>query len=118
MIESLISLGLIVLLCVVGWALGASAEALIRGGIGLAAVGFGYGIPAAIVYHWRLHRSLQRCGRLPRRWWLQPTTHHDLIPLEERTGVLFWGGIGGSGFLMIVVGIVLTSTGLWRTLSG
>jgi hypothetical protein len=118
LVESLISLGLIVLLCVVGWALGATADSLIWGGIGLAAVGFGYGIPAAIVYHWRLYRSLVRCDRLPVRWWLQPTAHHDLIPPEERGGVLVWGALGGSGFLMIVVGIVLTSTGLWRTLSG
>ncbi len=117
MFESLISLGLLVLFCVMGWALGASAESLIWGGIGLAALGFGYGIPAAIVYHWRLRRSLLRCDRLPVRWWLQPTSHHDLIPREEQTGVLLWAGLGGSGFLMIVLGIILTSIGLWRTLA-
>jgi hypothetical protein len=115
--ESLISLGLLVLICVVGWALGASADSLILGGIGLAALGFAYGIPAAIVYHWRLRRSLIRSGRLPRRWWLQPTAHHDLIPRDEQSGVLLWGALGGSGFLMIVFGIVLTSIGLWRTLA-
>ena len=31
---------------------------MIWGGIGLAAVGFAYGIPSAIVYHWMLYRSL------------------------------------------------------------
>ena len=118
MIETLISLGLVVLFCVIGWAFSASADSLIWGGIGLAAVGFAYGIPTAIVYHWRLHRSLVRSGRLPRRWWLQPTAHHDLIPRDERAGVLVWGALGGSGFLLIVLAIILTSIGLWRTLAG
>ncbi len=116
MIESLISLGLVVLFCVVGWGFVASAESLLWGGIGLAAVGFLYGIPAAIVYHWLLYRSLVRCDRLPPRWWLQPTALHDRIPAEDRPRVFVWAGIGGSGFLVIVVGIILTSIGLWRTL--
>ena len=114
MFESLISLGLLVFFCVIGWAFGANSETLIWGGIGLAAVGFAYGIPAAVVYHWRLRQSLFRCGRLPERWWLQPTSHHSLIPADERMSVLVWGAIGGSGFLMIVLGIILTSIGLWR----
>ncbi|HIG72442.1 MAG: hypothetical protein ABGX04_11585 [Myxococcales bacterium] len=114
MFESLISLGLLILLCVVGWALGADSETLIFAGMGLAAVGFAYGIPTAIVYHWRLRQSLARCGRLPDRWWIQPTAHHALIPPNERGGVLVWAAVGGSGFLVIVLGILLTSIGLWR----
>ena len=117
MFESLLSLGFLILFCVIGWALGASADSLIWGGIGLAAVGFAYGIPAAIVYHWRLRRSLMRCGRLPVRWWLQPTSLHDLLPRDEQTGVVLWGALGGSGFGLIVLGIILTSIGLWRTLA-
>ena len=117
MFESLLSLGFLILFCVIGWALGASADSLIWGGIGLAALGFAYGIPAAIVYHWRLRRSLMRCGRLPVRWWLQPTSLHDLLPRDEQTGVVLWGALGGSGFGLIVLGIILTSIGLWRTLA-
>lgn len=117
MFESLISLGILVLLCVVAWAFAASASSLIWGGIGLAGLGFAYGIPAAIVYHWRLRQSLLRAGKLPERWWLRATDHHDLIPRDEQTGVLLWGAIGGSGFVMIVLGIILTSIGLWRTLA-
>ena len=117
MFESLLSLGFLILFCVIAWALGASADSLIWGGIGLAALGFAYGIPAAIVYHWRLRRSLMRCGRLPVRWWLQPTSLHDLIPRDEQTGVVLWGALGGSGFGLIVLGIILTSIGLWRTLA-
>ncbi len=116
MYESLITLGLVLFFCLLGWALGGSADSLIWGGIALAVLGFAYGIPAAIVYHWRLHRSLVRSGQLPALWWLHPTSHHDLIPRADQTGVLFWGALGGSGFVVIVIGILLTSIGLWRTL--
>ena len=85
--------------------------------LSVAAVGFAYGIPTAVVYHWRLYRSLVRADRLPERWWLSPTAHHDRVPRAERSGVFFWGAIGGSGFLVIVLGIILTSVGLWRTLA-
>ncbi len=42
---------------------------MIWDGIGLAALGFGFGIPTAIVDHWLLYRSLSRAERLPERWW-------------------------------------------------
>ena len=116
MVESLLSLGILFIFCVVGWAVNAGAESMIWGGIGLAAVGFAYGIPTAIVYHWMLYRSLTRAERLPPRWWLEPTSLHDLIPREERLGVFVWGAIGGTGFLVIVMGIIVTAIGLWRTL--
>jgi hypothetical protein len=51
---------------------------------------------------------------LPDRWWLSPTSHHDLVPPEDRGRVLLWAAIGGSGFVVVVLGIVLTSIGLWR----
>ncbi|MAG29697.1 MAG: hypothetical protein CL908_02245 [Deltaproteobacteria bacterium] len=116
-VETLISLGLIVVFCSVGFAASAGAEAMIWGGIGLSAIGFAYGIPTAAIYHWTLRQSLVRAKRLPARWWLRATAHHDLIPREERAGVLVWGAIGGTGFLVIVLGIVLTSIGLWRMLA-
>lgn len=118
MVEIVLSTALVGWFFLIGWALQAAGETLLFGGIGLAAVGFAYGIPTAIVYHWRLYRALAACDRLPARWWLQPTALHDRIPPSERSGVLLWGAIGGSGFVLIVVGIVLTTIGLWRTLSG
>ena len=117
MVETLISIVLVGLFFLIGWAAQAGAQTLIFAGLGFAALGFGYGIPTAIVYHWRLYRSLLACGRLPARWWLQPTALHDRIPSADRAGVFLWGALGGSGFLFILLGIVLTSLGLWRTLS-
>lgn len=117
MLESLITVGIVFLFCVLGWAASAGAEAMIWGGIGIVALGFAYGIPTAIVYHWVLRQSLVRENRLPARWWLSPTSHHDLIPLADRGRVYLWGAIGGSGFLVIVLGIIVTSIGLFRTLA-
>lgn len=114
MFETLIGLGIVALFCVLAWAARASAEALLFGGLGLAAFGFAYGIPTAIVYHWLLHRALSRAGRLPERWWLSPTSHHGALPPADRPRVLLWAAIGGSGFLVVVLGILLTSLGLWR----
>lgn len=114
MFETLIGLGAVVVFCVLAWAAQAGAEALLVAGIALAALGFAYGIPTALVYHWLLHRSLSRHARLPKRWWLSPTSHHALVPPDERGSVLLWAALGGSGFLLIVLGIVLTSLGLWR----
>ncbi len=114
MFETLIGALVVVVFCLLAWAVKASAEALLFGGLGLAALGFAYGIPTAMVYHWLLHRALTRNGRLPKRWWVSPTAHHDLVPPAERGPVLLWAGIGGSGFVVVVLGIVLTSLGLWR----
>lgn len=117
MLEIAISVGFVVLFSVVAWAANAGAESMIWGGMAIATFGFAYGIPTAVVYHWRLYQSLRRADRLPARWWLSPTSHHALIPRDERRGVLVWGGIGGSGFLVIVLGIIVTTIGLWRTLT-
>jgi hypothetical protein len=115
--EMLISLGIVVLFCVIGWSIQAGTEAMIYGGLALAASGLVYGIPTAIVYHWALHRSLVRVDRLPNRWWLAPTALHGLIPSADRRLILTWGAIGGSGFLVTVLGFIVTSIGLWRMLS-
>lgn len=116
MFEALISLAIVLLLSVLAWAASAGAESMVWGGIAIAAIGFGYGLPTAAVYHWRLYCSLVRVDRLPERWWLSPTSHHGLLPAEDRVGVLAWGAIGGSGFGVIVLGILVTGIGLWRLL--
>lgn len=116
MFEALISLGIILVFSVVAWAANAGAEAMVWGGVALSALGFAYGIPTAIVYHFLLYRSLVRANRLPDRWWLSPTAHHDLISRDERRSVYVWGAVGGTGFGVIVLGILVTGVGLWRLL--
>lgn len=116
MTEALISLGIVILFSVLAWAANAGAEGMVWGGIAIATIGFAYGLPTAAVYHWRLWRVLVREDRLPARWWISPPAHHGLLPPEDRPGVVFWGAIGGSGFVVIVLGILVTSVGLWRML--
>lgn len=118
MLESLIAIGILTLFVLIGIAASAAGETMLWAGIAIAAFGFAYGIPAAIVYHWRLYRSLLRVNRLPKRWWLAPTKLHDQIPGPDRRVVLRWAMLGGSGFVVIVLGIILTSAGLWRTFAG
>lgn len=117
MLEALISLGIVILFSVLAWAANAGAEAMVWGGVAISAIGFAYGLPASIVYHWMLYRSLVRADRLPDRWWLSPTSHHTLIPRDERARIYTWGAIGGSGFMVIVLGILVTGVGLWRLLA-
>ena len=117
MLETLISLGIVLLFSVVAWAANAGAEATVWGGVAISTIGFVYGIPSAIIYHWLFYRSLVRVDRLPDRWWISPTSHHGLLPRDERRGVYVWGAIGGTGFLVIVLGILVTSVGLWRLLA-
>lgn len=117
MLEALISLAIVVLFSVVGWAANAGGEAMIWGGMAIVGFGFAYGLPTAAVYHWLLYRSLVRVGRLPRRWWLSPPAHHGLLPAEDRRPVFLWGAIGGSGFGVIVLGLLVLTAGLWRTLA-
>ena len=117
MLEAFLSLGIVLLFSVLAWAANAGAESMVWGGVAISAIGFAYGIPTAIVYHWMLYRALVRANRLPERWWLSPTAHHGLIPRNERGGVYAWGAIGGSGFMVIVLGILVTAVGLWRLLA-
>ena len=116
MIETLLGIGFVILFSVLAWAVNADSESMIWGGVGLAGIGFGYGIPAAIVYHWMLYRSLLRAERLPHHWWISPTAYHGLVPRADRRSVFAWGAIGGSGFLVIVLGILVTGIGLWQML--
>ena len=116
MIETLLSIGFVILFSVLAWAVNPDAESMIWGGVGLVGIGFAYGIPAAIVYHWTLYRSLLRAERLPHRWWISPTAYHGLVPRADRRSVCTWGAIVGSSFLVIVLGIPLTSIGLWQML--
>jgi hypothetical protein len=101
-------------LCIVlGWAVVGLLPRLVELGtlFGLSATlvlgGLGVGLPAALVYHVLLGRALARAGPAPRRWWLDPVRHHRDLPKGSRLGVLVWFGLGGTGFLLTMLGCVL-----------
>ena len=72
------------------------------------------GLPTGLLYHVLLYRALRSRGVVPERWWLRPTSLHDDIPDEQRGRVLFWCALGAAGFLVIVLGLVVGTVGLWR----
>lgn len=84
-------------------------DLMLIGGLGLLVLGLVVGIPTGVVYHVLLHRA---CGaRLPARWWIHPTEHHDLIPAERRRAVLAWCYTGAAGCGVALLGCGLIALG-------
>ena len=99
MVVVLTSLAIALLLTLATWAVGADPESLVWVGLGVAALGFAYGIPTALVYHWLLYRALVRAKRLPARWWVSPTSHHALVRHDDRRSIYLCArseGVGSS----------------------
>jgi hypothetical protein len=65
-------------------------------------------LPAAIVYHFRLHRTLGRRGELDPRWIWHPTRFHKQLRPNERRDVLTWFAIGVFGWVVALVGCGLS----------
>ena len=113
MIESLIVLGLLALLSVIGWArVLLSWESIAIAGAACSALGLVFGLPAGIYYHIVLHRSLSPRGLLPPRWWWSPVRYHRHLAESERARVLKWFYAGGVGFALIVLGGGVTLVGI------
>lgn len=79
---------------------------LLSASVVLVTIGFLLGIPAAVVYHWRLHAELVR-ARVDRRGWIwNPFGFHRHVPSGRLSRVVPWGYAGGVGFVLIILGIV------------
>ncbi|HEX2485709.1 MAG TPA: hypothetical protein VHQ66_10430 [Myxococcota bacterium] len=94
-----------------------SPDLLLRLGFWTVVAGLGFGLPTGALYHVGLHRSLVRAGRLPRRWWLHPTSHHRLLPPEDAPSVLAWCRAGALGCGVVFLGCALAALGVWRVLA-
>ncbi|MSP59615.1 MAG: hypothetical protein EXR72_04595 [Myxococcales bacterium] len=86
--------------------------------LGLIVFGLAVGVPAGALYHLLLYRRLRARGVLPRRWWLQPLSHHDLLASGERFAVLFWCYLGGLGFVLSIAGCLLLVIGVVQDRQG
>jgi hypothetical protein len=93
-----------------------AAEALLRLGFWLVVAGLGFGLPTGAVYHLALHRSLERAGRLPPRWWLNPTSHHRRLPPDDAPRVLAWCRAGALGCAVVFAGCGVAALGVWKAL--
>jgi len=100
-----------------GWSL-VPLDVLLFAGIQLVVAGLVFGVPTGLAYHVALGRSLQRAGRLPPRWWLQPTRLHDRIPAQDRARVLAWCYAGAAGFVVTAVGCALGALAAARLVLG
>jgi hypothetical protein len=92
-------------------------DALLLGGFWLIAGGLALGLPTGFVYHVELRRSLMRVQRLPRRWWLHPTSHHRLIPREDASRVLAWCRAGALGCAVVFLGCAVAGLGAWKAVA-
>ena len=115
MVEIALVLGSLVLLAAgsLAWSL-AGAELILKAGVWMVIAGFAFGLPTGAVYHVTLHRSLARAGRLPRRWWLHPTSHHRLMPREDAAHVLAWCRAGAAGCGLVFLGCAVVAFGAFK----
>jgi len=90
----------------------ASWETLYYGGIWFVLAGLVVGVPTGFVYHVRLFRVLRPRGQLPRGWYWRPLRFNSRLRLEERAGVMAWCYIGGFGFVVICIGLVMMAAGV------
>jgi hypothetical protein len=116
MLEAGIALALLITLSAAGLALAVSPPAVVVWGFWVVGAGLAFGVPTGLVYHVALRRALLEAGRLPARWWLQPTALHGALPEAARARVLGWCAAGALGFVVTVAGCVLVAIGAVRTL--
>jgi hypothetical protein len=115
MLEALFVVALVAVLVLLGLAaLFLSVEAIVVVGLVCIAAGFGIGLPAGIYYHVKLYRLLAARAPVPLRFWWQPTRFHELLEPAQWRGVLPWFVIGGTGFLLTVLGCVVVLVGVLK----
>jgi hypothetical protein len=115
MIEALAVLAIVAALVLLGLATFVmSVEALLLTGVGCVAAGFLLGLPAGTLYHVKLYQQLAKRGRVPRSFWLRPTSWHAQLEAAEWRAIAPWFVAGGTGFALIVLGCLIALLGLLR----
>ncbi|RIL04760.1 MAG: hypothetical protein DCC71_12990 [Proteobacteria bacterium] len=112
--EVAIAFGSLLALGALALVLAAPPATLLVAGFWIAAAGLAFGVPTGAIYHVALRRSLAACGRLPARWWIQPTALHGALPGADRARVLAWCYAGAAGFAVTVAGCALVALAAWR----
>ncbi len=87
---------------------------LISAGFICAGLGMLFGVPAGFWYHLRLREALLRRPPLPDRWWLHPTRYHPDLDDSDRERVFPWFYLGAAGFMVSMLGALLTMLGVLR----
>jgi len=84
-----------------------SARTLFEVSIWLVVGGFALSIPTGVVYHVLLHRTLAPRGELEKGWIWRPIQHISALEGSDRRRIVPWVYVSGSGFVLIVLGLVL-----------
>lgn len=87
-------------------------ETLYYGGIWVTLAGFVIGVPTGLVYHVLLFRALRPRGDLPQGWYWKPLQFNARLRREERASVMVWCYVGGFGFVIICLGLLLMGAGV------
>jgi hypothetical protein len=87
-------------------------DTLYRGGIWVTAAGFLIGVPTGFIYHVRLYQVLSPRGELPKGWFWRPLRYNACLRREERNSVMSWCYVGGFGFAVICVGLLMMGAGV------
>lgn len=87
-------------------------ETLYYNGIWVTGAGFIVGVPTGFVYHVRLYRTLNPRGELPRGWYWRPLRFNARLRKGERSGVMSWCYVGGLGFAVICMGLLMMAAGV------
>ena len=64
------------------------------------------------VQHVRLFQALSPRGELPQGWIWRPLRFNARLRREERSGVMAWCYLGGFGFVIICLGLLLMAAGV------
>jgi hypothetical protein len=115
MIEALFVFGVVGMLVLMGLlAFVLTVEVLLIAGAVCIGVGFAIGLPAGTLYHMKLYRELALQGPVPRSFWLRPTSLHGRLDAEQWRPIAPWFVVGGTGFVLIVLGCLILMVGLMR----
>ena len=87
-------------------------ESLYYGGIWVTLAGFVLGVPTGFMYHVRLYQVLHPRGELPAGWFWRPLRFNARLRREERASVMSWCYVGGAGFVVICIGLLMMGAGV------
>lgn len=91
-------------------------QSLYYGGIWVTVAGFAFGVPTGLVYHVRLFQVLHPRGELPTGWYWRPLQYNARLRPAERRSVMSWCYLGGAGFAVICLGLLIMLAGLTMAL--
>ncbi|HLT34925.1 MAG TPA: hypothetical protein VK034_01535 [Enhygromyxa sp.] len=86
-------------------------------GAAVGTIGALVGVPAGVVYHARLWRSLRAENQGTEGFWLRPHELHDRLSKQTLRPVQLWFAAGVVGFVMTLLGGTAVATAVIRLLA-